>query len=51
MANEVFNQSTGDAEVAEEERAFKRAVVAGLADIEAGLEVSLAVVKTKLGLG
>ena len=34
-----------------EERAFKQAVDAGLADIEAGREVSLAEVKAKLGLG
>lgn len=41
----------GDDEVAAEEQAFKRAVDAGLADIEAGREVSLADVKAKLGLG
>ena len=44
-------QSVGDYEEAEEERAFMRAVVAGLADIEAGREVSLAEVKARLGLG
>ena len=43
-------RSAGDEEVAEE-RAFIRAVVAGLADLGAGREVSLAEVKTKLGLG
>ena len=43
-------QSVGDYEAAEEERAFMRAVVAGLADIEAGREVSLAEVKAKFGL-
>ncbi len=41
----------GDSEAAEEKRAFKRAVDAGLADIEAGREISLADVKAKLGLG
>ena len=35
-------QSVSDYEEAEEERAFMRAVVAGLADLEAGREVSLA---------
>ena len=44
-------QSVDDYEAAEEERAFMRAVVAGLADIEAGRELSLAEVKAKLGLG
>ena len=34
-------QSVADYEKAEEERAFMRAVVAGLADLEAGREVSL----------
>lgn len=34
----------------EEERAFLRAVVAGLADMEAGREVSLAEAKARLGL-
>ena len=41
----------GDDEVAAEEQAFKRAVDAGLADIEAGREVSRADVKAQLGLG
>ena len=43
-------QSVADYENAEEERAFMRAVVAGLADLEAGREVSLADAKTRLGL-
>ena len=42
---------TMDDEVAAEERAFIRAVEAGLADIEAGREISLADVKAKLGRG
>ena len=44
-------QSVGDYEAVEEERSFMRAVIAGLADLEAGREVSLAEVKEKLGLG
>ena len=44
-------QSVGDYEAVEEERSFMRAVIAGLADLEAGREVSLAEVKVKLGLG
>ena len=43
-------QSVRDYEVAEEERAFMRAVVAGLADLEAGRELSLAEAKARLGL-
>lgn len=43
-------QSVGDYEKAEEERDFMRAVVAGLADLEAGHEVSLVDAKTRLGL-
>ena len=43
-------QSVRDYETAEEERAFMRAVVAGLADLEAGREVSLADAKARLGL-
>ena len=43
-------QSVSDYENAEEERAFMRAVVASLADLEAGREVSLADAKTRLGL-
>lgn len=43
-------QSVPDYEQAEEERAFMRAVVTGLADLEAGREVSLAEAKARLGL-
>ena len=43
-------QSVVDYEKAEEERAFLRAVVAGLADLEAGREVSLEEAKARLGL-
>ena len=43
-------QSVSDYEAAEEERAFMRAVVAGLADLESGREVSLADAKVRLGL-
>ena len=43
-------QSVTDYEAAEEERAFMRAVVTGLADLEAGLELSLAEAKARLGL-
>ncbi len=43
-------QSVTDYEMAEEERAFMRAVVAGLADLELGREVSLADAKARLGL-
>lgn len=43
-------QSVSDYEKAEEERAFMRAVVAGLADLDAGREISLKDVKAKLGL-
>jgi prevent-host-death family protein len=43
-------QSVMDYEKAEEERAFMRAVVAGLADLEAGREVSLEQAKAQLGL-
>ena len=43
-------QSAADYENAEDERAFMRAVVEGLADLEAGREVSLAKAKTRLGL-
>ena len=41
--------ATGDDESVEEKRAFMRAVEAGLAEIEAGLDVSLSDVKAKLG--
>ena len=43
-------QSVADYESGEDERAFMRAVVEGLADLEAGREVSLADVKARLGL-
>jgi prevent-host-death family protein len=43
-------QSLNDYEAGEEERAFMRAVVAGLADLEAGRELSLADAKARLGL-
>jgi prevent-host-death family protein len=43
-------QSVSDYEQAEEERSFMRAVVAGLADIEAGREIPLAAAKKRLGL-
>ncbi len=43
-------QSVSDYEEAEEERAFMRAVVTGLADLEAGREVSLAEAKARLGI-
>lgn len=43
-------QSVVDYEKAEEERDFMRAVVAGLADLEAGREVSLVEAKARLGL-
>ena len=42
--------SVQDYEAAEEERAFMRAVVAGLADLEAGRELSLDEAKARLGL-
>lgn len=43
-------QSVTDYETAEEERAFMRAVVSGLSDLDAGREVSLAEAKLRLGL-
>ena len=43
-------QSVADFEKAEEERAFMRAVVEGLADLEGGREVSLADAKARFGL-
>jgi len=43
-------QAVTDYEAAEEERAFMRAVVAGLADLAVGREVSLANAKARLGL-
>lgn len=43
-------QSVADFEASEEERAFMRAVVAGLADLESGREISLKDAKARLGL-
>jgi len=43
-------QSVTDFEAAEEERAFMCAVVEGLADLEAGREVSLTEARARLGL-
>jgi len=43
-------QSVTDYEVGQEERAFMRAVVAGLADLEAGRELTLSDAKARLGL-
>ena len=43
-------QSVADYEQTEEECAFMRAVVEGLADLEAGREVSLAEARKRLGL-
>ncbi|CRI64302.1 Prevent-host-death family protein [Thiocapsa sp. KS1] len=43
-------QSVSDYELATEERAFMRAVVAGLADLDAGRELSLAEAKARFGL-
>ena len=43
-------QSVTEFETAEEERAFMRAVVEGLSDLEKGHEVSLHRVKIELGL-
>ncbi|MEQ6341838.1 MAG: type II toxin-antitoxin system Phd/YefM family antitoxin [Gammaproteobacteria bacterium] len=43
-------QAVVDYEKAEEERAFMRAVVAGLADLEAGREVSFDESRARLGL-
>jgi len=43
-------QSVSDYEMGEEERAFMRAVVKGLADLESGQEMSLAEAKARLGL-
>lgn len=44
-------QSVAEYESAAEERAFMRAVMSGLADIEAGREVSWSEARTRLGLG
>ena len=43
-------QSPEDFEMAEEERAFMRAVVEGLSDLEAGREFSLHEARARLGL-
>jgi predicted transcriptional regulator len=43
-------QALSEYESAQEEREFMRAVVAGLADIDAGRVVPLAEVKRRLGL-
>ena len=43
-------QSVSDYEAAEEERAFMRAVITGLADLDAGPELSLAEFKAQLAL-
>lgn len=43
-------QSVSDYELAAEERAFMRAVVVGLADLDAGREVSLSEAKARFGL-
>jgi prevent-host-death family protein len=43
-------QSVTDYEAAQEERAFMRAVVAGLADLDAGRELSLEEAQVQLGL-
>jgi prevent-host-death family protein len=44
-------QGLSEYEAAQEEREFMRAVVAGLADLDAGRVVTLAEVKRRLGLG
>lgn len=43
-------QSVSDFEQAAEERAFMRAVVVGMADLDAGQEVSLVEAKARFGL-
>jgi len=43
-------QSVPDYETIQEERAFMRAIVAGLADLEASRELSLADAKVRFGL-
>ncbi len=44
-------QSVAEFEAAEEARAFMRAVVEGLSDLDEGRELSLREVKSRLGLG
>ena len=43
-------QSVAEYEAAEEEREFMRAVVQGIADVEAGREVSIEEVSARLGI-
>ena len=43
-------QSVADFEASQDERAFMRAVVTGLADLDAGRELSLEQAKVRLGL-
>ena len=43
-------QSVAEYEAAEEEREFMRAVVQGIADVEAGREVSIEEVRSRLGV-
>ena len=43
-------QSVAEYEAAEEEREFMRAVVQGIADVEAGREVSIEEVRSRLGI-
>ena len=44
-------QSVAEFEAAEEARAFMRAVVGGLSDLEEGRELALRDVKARLGIG
>ena len=44
-------QGLSEFEAAQEERAFMRAVVAGLADLEEGRDVPLEEVRRRLGIG
>ena len=44
-------QSVAEFEAADEERAFMRAVVEGLSDLDAGRETSFNAAKSQLGLG
>ena len=45
-----FPEDTVQYEAAEEEREFMRAVVQGIADVEAGHEVSIEEVRARLGV-
>ena len=47
----AVGQSVADYEAAEEEREFMRAVVQGIADVEAGREVSIEEAIARLGVG